>query len=717
MSKLPEQTTLHDPYPPGESNGSPHPGASAPPIGSKPLAARPAAVRGPKPSSRRPFWVASLLLLLLGAAGIAFYLSRPDGDRADVITYKVKREVLVVNVTEKGTLESADNRDIVCRVRAGSRGVSTSINWVIADGDRVKPGQLLMILDDSALKEQEDTQSIVVKEKHAAKVKADKDYEIQLKKNESAVAKAETDYVVAVIALDKLTGLSVDPDRLPLAALAGIPSSLVEGGSYKQEYDDLSGQISLARSTVEQNMERYAWASRMVKSSYMSAAQAQAEKSRLDSSMETLRSLEAKLSLLKSHDRRERVTTLTSARDNARRTYEEAKLSAEATEIQFRTDKETKTSVYFQELEKLEDIKRQRKECRITAPDDIREGSMVVYFKNESRRYGSTNDGLIEQGAPVKEGQKMLRIPNLNLMQVNTKVHEAMVGRIRGDVRVPTRIVEFTQAALLLNPDPYARVLATRPDTIEEIRNVYRERDKSFEYKKVRDGQRATIKVDAMPGVVFVGHVRTVAAVASQADWMSSEAKNYQTYVMIEGELLPDGQVVPLEGERLRPDSSAEVTISVDATKASVLTAPIQAVIGGAEMGVTREVFVKVGEGYERREVVLGLYNDKMVEIRSGLNEGDEVVVNPKVLLGEKDKTKTRETGESKEKEYDKNGGRAPGGDPKAGGFPAGPGGPGGPGGDPGKAGFPGGGDPGKGGKKRPGGKGGFPGGGQPPIG
>ena len=38
-----------------------------------------------------------------------------------------------------------------------------------------------------------------------------------------------------------------------------------------------------------------------------------------------------------------------------------------------------------------------------------------------------------------------------------------------------------------------------------------------------------------------------------------------------------------------------------------------------------------------------------MVEVREGLDEGDEVVINPKVLLGDKDKTKTREPGDSKE--------------------------------------------------------------------
>ena len=62
---------------------------------------------------------------------------------------------------------------------------------------------------------------------------------------------------------------------------------------------------------------------------------------------------------------------------------------------------------------------------------------------------------------------------------------------------------------------------------------------------------------------------------------------------MIDGELLPDGKVLPLEGEHIKPDMTAEVTISVDAVKEPVITAPIQAVIGGAEMGATREVYVK----------------------------------------------------------------------------------------------------------------------------
>jgi hypothetical protein len=338
---------------------------------------------------------------------------------------------------------------------------------------------------------------------------------------------------------------------------------------------------------------------------------------------------------------------------------------------------------------------------------------MVVYFKNESNRFNSSNTGMIEQGAQVKEGQKMLRIPNLERMQVNTKVHEAMVARIHGDVRVPTHIVELVQTGMLFNHDPVGRILAARTDTAELLRSGP-EGLRRYEYRKVSDGQRAIIRVESIPEKQFVGHVRSVSAVASQADWWNSDAKLYQTYVLIEGELHPDGKVTPIEGEHIKPDMTAEVNISVDATQTPVITAPIQAIIGGAEMGATREIFVKTAGGFDRREVVLGLYNDKMVEIRKGLVEGDEVVVNPKVLLGDKDKTKTRDASESKDKNDDakdpEKGGKN-GGDPSKAGFPGG--------GGPGKGGFPGGGDPTKGGGKKgfkgPKGGGGFPGGGGGP--
>jgi hypothetical protein len=693
-------------------NGSPFPAPSALQTSRSP---RTLPGRSSGRGAGRNLLIAFVVLLLLVGADVAAhfatgkslligYLLNPDGGvRADVILHTVKREPLDVTVTEKGQLESADNKDLVCKVRAGTRGTATTITWVIDDGSRIRPGQLLMILDDSFLKEQEDTQSIVVKEKQAAKVKADKDYEIQLKMNETLVKSAQADLTIKEIQLDKLTGLSPDPMLKGLAAVAGILSSLTENGSYQQSLDDLNGQISLERSNVEQNRERANWADRMVKLTYMSPAQAQAERSRLESSIENLRKLETQRDLLISHDRREQLTTLTNARDTAQRTLEQEILRSDATKAQFYIAMETATDVYEKEQAKLEDIQRQREECKIFAPDDIEDGSMVVYFKNESRRFSNSSEGMIEQGAQVKEGQKMLRIPNLSRMQVNTKIHEAMVGRVKGDDRVPTKLVDFMQFGMLTNPDLMGRAVAARPDLIERVRERFRKIDPQFEYKKIADGQGARIRVESVLNKEFVGHVRSVAAIASQADSWISDTKLFQTYVLIEGEKGPNGTILPLKRESLRPDMTAEVTIHVDGTPGPVLTMPIQSVIGGAEKGATRDVYVKTAEGYERRTVTLGLYNERMVEIIEGIAEGEEVVVNPKVLMGES-KEKTREPGDLKgaKEPRQKNGYKQEGGPP--GGFPSGSGSDPSKGG--GKGGFPGGGGKFKGGK----------GGGQPPI-
>jgi len=611
------------------------------------------------------------VIVLVSMAVAGWFLFRPTPVRADVLLHTVKREPLIVSVTEKGTLESAENSDIVCKVRAGAKGYASTINWVIDDGTRVQPGQALMILDDSALKDQEELKQIELVTALANKVKAEKDVEIAIKQNQKDIATAESVLTTAENALKNYTGVTYDATRAPLAAIGGGPLSLVEAGTFRQSADDLSGQVRLAESTVEQNRERAAWADRMVKLSYMSAAQAQAEQSRLDSSVETLRSLRAKLNQLLYSDRDQQLTKLILDRDIALISLEQVKLSAEANLAKYIAEKRKCDLLYAQADDSLHDILQQRAECKINAPATIEPGSMVVYFKQESNRFSGTTTGMIEQGAQVKEGQKMLRIPNLHRMHVNTKVHEAMVARIRGDVRVPTHIVENFQTAMMFNTSPFGRLVGQRQEVIDRIRNQFRNR----EYKTASRGQKATIRVDALPDRLFEGHVRSVANVASQADSWISDVKLYQTVVMIDFEVLSDGTHNPIEGEFLKPDMTAEVTITVDTAKEPVLSVPVQSIIGGTEMGAKREVFVKTPTGYERHPVTLGLYNEKVVEIREGLAEGDEIVLNPKVLLAPDDKTRTRDEG--KAAPGGKGGGKGKGGEGDGGSDnPKGPGGP-----------------------------------------
>src|SRR5262249_11887525 len=147
-------------------------------------------------------------------------------------------------------------------------------------------------------------------------------------------------------------------------------------------------------------------------------------------------------------------------------------------------------------------------------------------------------------------------------------------------------------------------------------------------------GMKVDVKVDAFPDRVLQASVRTVATVAIQNDWRSADVKMYQTMISID-ESLPG----------LKPGMSAEVIVHVDATGKPVPTVPVQAIVGGPEMGTTRIVFVRGANGQpEEREVEIGLSNDKIAEIRKGLKSGDEVVLNPKVLVG--DRMRTRQPGD-----------------------------------------------------------------------
>jgi len=574
---------------------------------------------------RRRGWLFYTIIfvgLLVVAGGItAFVYFRPAAARPDVLLHTVKRENLDVTVSEKGTLESANNIDVVCKVRAGSKGFASTINWVIDDGSKVKKDQLLMVLDDSALQDQYRDQRIKVDQQYALKVTAEKEYEITVKKNEQAIAKAENDLLGAQIDLEKFFGFSYDPANGGLAAVIGISGALSEGGGFRQSLDDLNGQVRDKDSEVEQNRERSAWADRMVKMKYMSAAQAQAERSKLDSSIEKLRSLKTQMSLLLIFDRKKQQATFVSVVDNSQRALDQAKLSAEAERVKADIDRKTKTNVWSNESEKLRDIEDQIKECRIHAPQD----GMVVYYKNDSNRFG-TSPTLIEQGAQVKEGQKMLRIPNLDRMQVNTKVHEAMVSRIKGDVRIATNFVDELNLHLLMTFDPFSRLVTQKEDVQQSVRDYF----KHHEYRTASYGQEATVKVDAMSELKLKGRVRSVARVASQADAFMSDVKLYPTIVLIEDKV-----------EGLNPDMSAEVTIHIRGIK-DVLTIPLQSVVGGSELGTKRRVFVKTPTGFDERDVSLGIYNDKVIEVREGLTDGEEVVINPKVLLGD-NKQKTRD--------------------------------------------------------------------------
>jgi HlyD family secretion protein len=216
---------------------------------------------------------------------------------------------------------------------------------------------------------------------------------------------------------------------------------------------------------------------------------------------------------------------------------------------------------------------------------------IVVYAIPEQTRTGSgSSQSIIAQGEPVQYGQKLMSIPDLTHMLVNVRVHEAFINYMK-------------------------------------------------------EGLPVTVRVDALPGRILKAHVKYVANVAAAMDWMSPDVKVYQASVEIDEDL---GEL------KLKPGLSAVCTIYTNQRAEHVLAVPVQTVVTPMDKGGRPRVFVLTPHGPEAREVELGLTDDKYVEIKNGIEEGDAVVLSPRSLVSDKEKKvnrdddKTMPTGEQR---------------------------------------------------------------------
>ena len=469
-------------------------------------------------------------------------------------TWTVKKAKLKVAIVERGSLESAKNSDIICTVRSGNKGStnSTTIKWVVDPGVEVKKGDKLIELDDSGLQETLKTQKITVDTDKALWVQADEQYRIQESQNESDIEAAKNVLDLAKIDLTKY----------------------VEG-DFIQSLKDVEGRIETARSDLENWRDRAAWSARMVKKGLMSKVQADADDSRVDGSRIALEKVDEERRVLVDYMKKRTVQDLTAKTAEAVRALERVKSQAKAKLVQADADRQTKLSVYEQENTKKKEIEAEIAKCLIFSPQD---GLVVYYVPDQVRGGGGSQQSIVAQGEPVREGQKMMQIPDLAHMLVNVRVHEAMVSNLHTE-------------------DPA---------------------DKN-------SWQTATIRIDAFPARLLHGHVKMVDTIASQQDWFASDVKVYKTMVSIDESI-----------EGLKPGMSAEVTITADETSNEVLVVPVQSVIGTISSGANRQCFVVDESGQPKlRDIVVGMSNQREVEVKEGLKEGERVVANPSPLLGE----------------------------------------------------------------------------------
>ncbi len=134
---------------------------------------------------------------------------------------------------------------------------------------------------------------------------------------------------------------------------------------------------------------------------------------------------------------------------------------------------------------------------------------------------------------------------------------------------------------------------------------------------KVRLGLPVRITVDALPGSEYIGELATIAPLPdAQSVFMNPDLKVYNTEIQIQG-----------EGNDLRSGMSCNAEIVIDQFENTTYI-PITAV---TRLDGKPTVFVAENNRWMPREIVLGPDNNRLAQIKDGLDVGDQILLTPPI--------------------------------------------------------------------------------------
>ncbi len=366
-------------------------------------------------------------------------------------------------VREYGVVESAATIDLRSQVKQ-----PTTILEVVPEGAAVQKGDLLVKLEDSALRDQLAQQRVAIETARAQSLQAKATLD-ELKQSAVAqLAAAEARVQVAELARAKL---------------------LDKGGELDFETQSLQNEIRVAKQQQSLAQQRL---KRLEQGSLATPDALEETRLVLVEAETTIDTAEAKLQLIERHIRPYETAALNLAGAEAKAELAQIQQVHQREINQAKTELGAREAALNVALQQLKDIEQQIASCAIHAP----QGGTVVYNNVFSSRGGASFQ--VEPGAQVRERQSIVRLADLSRLQVNVKVNETRIAR-------------------------------------------------------VRPGQAVMIHCDAFPDRTFRGKVQTVSRFPEPSTWLNDNVKNYSVIVSIDD---------PSPNLRLGLTAMAEIDVS-----------------------------------------------------------------------------------------------------------------------------------------------------------
>jgi len=488
-------------------------------------------------------------------------------------TFPVRRDDLTITVTEGGNTKASQTIDIKSEVYGEATIISLIPEGTYITQEDVNNGKLLVELDSSIMEERLKEEEKGLASDEASLIEEQENYHIQLNQNESDITAAKLAVKFALMDFQKYLGETVAQKVVEKSSLD--PNSNFDIASLLANNDpndpnSLSGESSQQLKQLKDAI------------------------------------LLAEGQLEKANDVLEGTQKLHDANYVSELELKGAKLDVERYRIQKESAVEAlklyKRYDFPKEAERyLSDYKEAEREFVRTR---ARARSRMAQAQ---ARLSNAEEDVTESRQDVQSKSKQvaactIRAPAPGLVVYGTS-GEPWRDRQRGPIQEGGKVYQ-------------RQTIITLPNTAEMIVEM---RVHEALVDKVRPGQRATIIVDAFPDKTFQGEVLKVAPLPDpQQGYLNPDVKVYTTKVSIEG-----------SHDSIRPGMSAKVEILVDQLD-DVLIVPILAV---AIREGKKLCYVMASDTPQPRAVSTGAFNDTFVEIISGLEEGEQVLLNPPLLI------------------------------------------------------------------------------------
>lgn len=550
------------------------------------------------------------LVLSTITAGLAWlawgWFAGTSSSDVAVPTFAVQRGALEINVLQGGEIRALQNLELKSEIEIPTKILSLIPEGYLVTEEDVKNGKVLVELDDTEVRQKIQNHEIEFQTTVSAFIDADQSREIQKSENQSLFRATKEVGIFALMDFEKYLGREVTDAIL---AKAGLPKDVAAFEQYAavletQGDTPVNPEAGNPKTAAEKTTKKPApkpSSERIDFSPFLEAST-----SSDGEAQQKLRQLEDELLLRKSELAVAKQKVEASGRlagknyiskaqlENDQVTYDKVELAVKTAETQLHLFKAYEFN----------------KQC----------ATLISQYRES-----------------INKLQRTIRENRSRLAQVETRFqtakrrHEMEVAQREDlDRQLKACVIKASQPGLVAYGDLNASSTYNYSNSIEEGSSVrFRQTILTIpdmsqmgvkvnvhesQVKKVHIGQRSLIRVDAEPGKLLEGKVAELAILPdSSSSRYTPNLKVYPATIHIDG-----------FHPWLKPGMNAKVEIIINQL-ADVIYVPVQSIeVDGDDHHFC---YVSKDGSLERRSVLTGQFNEEFIEVRDGLQAGEDVAL------------------------------------------------------------------------------------------